>query len=348
LVGTDPRTDIGLLKINSDNSFVAAKIGNSDNIKIGEWVMTMGSPFGLQNSITAGIIGGKNRPSETPGLYSSFIQVDAAINPGNSGGPLFNFKGEVIGINTMVVISDGINSNVGFAIPINTAMFIVNQLRRNGEVIRGRIGVIVQNITYELKKQHKLKSRVGVFVRDVPKNSPADKAGLKVGDVIVEFNNEKIKYIHELVYIVSMSPIEKKLEIVVLRNNERKVLTVILKKSDLSNVISVSELQNKFGFSVTIINNELAKKFAKKNNTTIEEIEGRIIVLEVVTESSACLSGLKKDDIIVTINTKPIKSVEDYTMAILKLSLKKPFLMTVLRDGYIKYLVLSIKAGEAL
>ena len=348
LVGTDSRTDIALLKINSDDNFIAVKIGNSDNVKIGEWVTTMGSPFGLQNSITAGIVSGKNRSSDSPGLYGNFIQVDAAINPGNSGGPLFNLKGEVIGINTMIIARDGTNSNVGFAIPINTAMFIVSQLKKYGEIIRGRIGVIIQNITSELKKQHKLKSRAGAFVKDVPKNSPANKANLKVGDIIIKFNDKKIRHIHELVCIVSISPIGKKLEIIVLRNNERKILTIILEKSDPSNVISVQELQNKFGFFAIVIDHELAKKLAEKNNATIKEIEGKITISKVVTESSACLSGLKKDDIIMTISNKKIKSVDDYAIAILKLSLKKPFLMTVLREGYIKYLVLSIKAGEAL
>ena len=346
LIGSDPKTDIALLKINSDDVFIAAKIGNSDNIKIGECVIAMGSPFGLQNSITAGIISGKNRQSIVEGYYSNFIQTDAAINPGNSGGPLFNLKGEIIGINTMVMVRDNLNSNIGLSVSINTAMFVVEQLKKYGEVIRGRIGIIIQNITSELKKQYKLISRKGAIVKDVFKDSPAYKAGLKVNDIIIEFDNKKINYTHELIFALSMSPIGKELEIIILRNNERKTLVVVLEKSDPNNISSIPELHKKFGYSITIIDNESVNKLAKINKTVPEELVGRILISEVIVESSSWLSGLRKGDIIVTINTKPIKSVEDYTMVILKISLKKPFLMTILRNGYIKYLVLSIKAGS--
>jgi len=344
LIGTDSKTDIALLKINSNDVFIAAKIGNSDNVKIGECVVAMGSPFGLQNSITAGIVSGKNRHSMES--YSNFIQTDAAINSGNSGGPLFNLKGEVIGINTMIIVSDGVNSNIGFAVSINTAMFVVEQLKMNGEIVRGHMGVIVQGITSETKKHYKLTSRRGALVKDVSKNSPADKAGLKIGDIIIEFDNKKINHMSELIFTLSMSPIGKKLEIIILRNNEKKTLFVVLEKSDPNNVVSVQDLHKKFGYSVTIIDNELVNELAEKNKTNPEALIGKILVSEVVVESSAYSSGLKKDDVIVTINTKPIKSVEDYTMAILKVSLKKSFLMAVLRNGNIRYLVLSIKAGS--
>jgi len=344
LIGADPKTDVALLKINSDDVFIAAKIGNSNNIKVGEWVITMGSPFGMQNSITAGIISGKNRSSE--GYYSNFIQTDAAINPGNSGGPLFNLKGEVIGINTMVIVSGGMNSNVGFAVAINTAMFIVKRLKKDGEIIRGRIGIIVQNITFELKKRYKLASRKGAIVKDVFKDSPADKAGIKVGDIIIEFNNRKIVHMHELIFELSMSPIGKELEIIVLRNNEKKILTVVLEKSSPNNITSVQDLHKKFGYFITIVDDSSITRLSIKNKIEAEQLIGKILISEVVIESSAYLSGLREDDIIVTINTKPIKSVEDYTMAILKVSLDKPFLMTVLRNGNIRYLVLSIKAGD--
>jgi len=348
LIGTDPKVDIALLKINSNDVFIAAEIGNSDDVKIGECVVAIGSPFGLQNSITAGIVSGKNRHTMAEGYYSNFIQTDAAINPGNSGGPLFNLKGEIIGINTMIVVNDGVNSNIGFAVPINTAMFVIEQLKINGEIIRGHIGVIVQDITSEIKKHYKLTSRKGALVKDVSKGSPADKAGLKIGDVIIEFDNKKINHMSELIFTLSMSPIGKKLEIIILRNNEKKILTIILEKSDPNNIISVQDLHKRFGYSITIINNESVNELAEKNKTDPEALIGKIVVSEVVAESASYLSGLRKDDVIVTINTKPVKSAEDYTMAILKVSLKKPFLMTVLRSGDIRYLVLSIKADSLL
>ena len=346
LIGKDVKTDVALLKIDSDDVFIPAKLGNSDNVKIGEWVAAIGSPFGMQNSITTGIVGGKNRQSVTEGYYSNFIQTDTAINPGNSGGPLFNLKGEVIGINTMVIVRRGINSNIGFSIPINTAMFVVEQLKKEGKVVRGRLGVIVQSITSELKKKHKLTSRKGAIVKDVIKDSPAYKAGLKINDIIIKFNNKKIIHMHELIFETSMSKIGKKLEIIILRNNEEKKLYVILEKLNSNNIISVQDLHRKFGYDITVIDKDDAHRLARKNKIRAEELVGKIIVTDVVIGSSACLSDLKEDDIIITINTKTIKSIDDYTMTILKTFLDRPFLMKVLRNGNIKYLVLSIKAGN--
>ena len=139
LIGTDPRTDIALLKINSNDIFMATKIGNSDDVRVGEWVVAMGSPFGLRNTMTAGIISGKNRRFNIGGYHNSFIQIDVTVNPGNSGGPLFNLEGELIGINTMIIVNNHLNSNIGFAIPINTAMFIVNELKTNERMVKYRI-----------------------------------------------------------------------------------------------------------------------------------------------------------------------------------------------------------------
>ena len=200
VVGSDPQSDVAVIKVDAKD-LPAAKLGDSDAIEVGEWVLAVGNPFELQNTVTAGIISARGRSGISPmstSSYEDFIQTDAAINPGNSGGPLVNLDGEVIGINTAIATRTGGNIGIGFAIPINMAKQIMEQLIDTGKVTRGWLGVIIQNITPELKDEFGLKTTEGALVGDVDKDGPAKKAGVRRGDVIVEYRGEKVKDINQL------------------------------------------------------------------------------------------------------------------------------------------------------
>ena len=195
--GRDPRTDLALIKINPDNSLPTVSLGDSDRLRVGDWVMAIGNPFGLDHTVTAGIVSAKGRVIGA-GPYDNFIQTDASINPGNSGGPLFNMAGEVVGINTAIVAQA---QGIGFAIPVNMAKEIIEDLKAKGKVTRGWLGVSVQDITEDLAKSMKLKDRSGALVTEVFEGDPADKAGIKQGDIIIEVDGKKVKDTHELLQV---------------------------------------------------------------------------------------------------------------------------------------------------
>ena len=203
VVGRDPKTDIAIVKIDAGENLPAASIGDSDQIKVGDWVLAIGNPFGLGDTVTSGIVSAKGRVIGA-GPYDDFIQTDASINPGNSGGPLFNMKGEVIGINT-AIIPEG--QGIGFAIPVNTAKPLIPQLEANGEVTRGYLGVNIQSITPDLSKALKMEQSKGALVAEVVPGGPADKAGIKAGDVIVSFDGKPVRDSHDLPAMVAATTI---------------------------------------------------------------------------------------------------------------------------------------------
>lgn len=325
VIGADSQTDVALLKIESDDVFSAIIIGNSDKVKEGEWVIAIGSPFGLFNSVTVGVVSGKNR-SLSSGPYDNFIQTDAAINPGSSGGPLLNLKGEIIGINAMIFMRNGQprNIGVGLAVPINMAMLVVDRLKKSGKVNRAKFGVIIRNITAGLKEEYKLASRKGVLIEDISEGGPADKAGLKKGDVIIRFNGKEAKQVHQLSFMVSMSPIGKEIEVVVIRDNKEKTVMIILESLNPEASFSVSEVEKKFGFAAHQIPEKLAEFLFIKDG---------VIVYEIVEGGPADKAGLEEDDIILTMDDENIESPEDYVRVMLKLDLRKCFLIKVLRKG---------------
>lgn len=325
VIGADSQTDVALLKIESDDVFSAIIIGDSDKVKEGEWVIAIGSPFGLFNSVTVGVVSGKNR-SLSSGPYDNFIQTDAAINPGSSGGPLLNLKGEIIGINAMIFMRNGQprNIGVGLAVPINMAMLVVDRLKKSGKVNRAKFGVIIRNITAGLKEEYKLASRKGVLIEDISEGGPADKAGLKKGDVIIRFNGKEAKQVHQLSFMVSMSPIGKEIEVVVIRDNKEKTVMIILESLNPEASFSVSEVEKKFGFAAHQIPEKLAEFLFIKDG---------VIVYEIVEGGPADKAGLEEDDIILTMDDENIESPEDYVRVMLKLDLRKCFLIKVLRKG---------------
>jgi serine protease Do len=230
VIGKDPKTDMALIKIEAWHDLPVVKLGDSDKLKIGEWVIAIGNPFGLENTLTVGIVSAKGRVIGA-GPYDNFIQTDASINPGNSGGPLINMNEEVIGINTAIVMG---GQGIGFAIPINLAKEILPQLKKRGKVIRGYLGVLIQNITSELAKSFGLKEEGGVLVAEVIKGSPAEVAGIKQDDIILEFEGEKINRLNELPKVVAKTTVGKKVKIKILRNYREISLFAVIRQMPLN------------------------------------------------------------------------------------------------------------------
>src|SRR5438105_8566001 len=225
VIGRDPKTDIAIIKINSKTSLPAASFGDSDRLEVGEWVVAIGNPFGLDSTVTSGIVSAKGRHIGQ-GPYDNFIQTDASINPGNSGGPLINLRGEVIGINTAIFSRTGGNIGIGFAIPINLVKEVLPQLRGKGKVTRGYLGVLIQKVTPEIAESLGMEKGYGALVANVSKDGPADKAGVKVGDVIVEFDGKEVKDSGDLPIIVARTQVDKKARMKVLRDKKEVVLNV--------------------------------------------------------------------------------------------------------------------------
>ena len=223
VLGSDPYSDIAVLKINSSNSFKTVNFGNSDKSRVGDWVVAIGNPFGLGGTVTSGIISARNRDINLT-RYDDFIQTDASINQGNSGGPLFNTEGDVIGINTAIISPSGASSGIGFAIPANYASTIIDQLIKFGETKRGWLGVRIQEVTDEMAMVAGLKEKTGAFIGSVSEGSPADKGGMKSGDIVLEFDGQKIKTMRNLPKVVANTKPNKKVTIKVWR--EKKLVTL--------------------------------------------------------------------------------------------------------------------------
>ena len=222
IIGRDQKTDLALIKIDSDKPLSPLPLGDSDKLEVGEWVVAIGNPFGLGNTVTAGIVSAKYRQIGQSS-YDNYIQTDASINPGNSGGPLLNTAGEVVGINTAIFSQSGGNIGIGFAIPINMAKDLLPQLKK-GKVVRGWLGVMIQKITPELKQKLDLKDEKGALVADVTPGGPAEKAGIQRGDVIISFNGKEIKEMNELPYVVASTPVGKSVNVEVLAKRAEKEL----------------------------------------------------------------------------------------------------------------------------
>lgn len=337
VIGKDPKLDIALLKIKPNEQLSVAKIGDSDKAKLGELVMVIGSPFGFVNSVSIGVISGKERLLGA-GPFDNFIQTDAAINPGNSGGPLLNINGEVIGVNTVIMVEEEMSVGVGFAIPINMVMVIVDQLKKNGKVIRARLGVIIKSIDSELKKEHNLLSKKGAYIQDIMKDSPAYRAGLKKGDVIIRFNGKEIKNMRILPFTISISPLGKEVEVIILREGKEKIIKVILEEQDPNKSFSIKELHSKYRFFVRELTPELAEELSKINDCLIEK---GVVVSEIKPESPAD-AKLMENDLLISISNEQIETLEDYIGIMLQVDTEEQLLIMVLREGVRKYIMLKL------
>ena len=305
VIGRDPVTDIALIKVETKGNLPTVPLGNSDNLKVGEWVAAIGSPFGLQYSVTAGIVSAKGRVIGS-GPYDDFIQTDASINPGNSGGPLINMQGQVVGINTMIIAR---GQGIGFAIPIDLAKDIVTQLKTNGEVTRGWLGVTIQDLKGELADYYGVKGKTGVLVASVVPGDPADQAGIQPKDIITEINGEKVSTSRDLTNLAAKLGVGDTAKVTILRNGKSKTLKVQIGKRPMT-MASASESRQKekqgeYGFKVTDLTPEMARRF------NIKATSG-VIVLGVVPHSTADAAGVQQGDLIIEINHKDVGSVKDF------------------------------------
>ncbi|MBZ4660213.1 MAG: DegQ family serine endoprotease, partial [Desulfacinum sp.] len=309
VVGRDPKTDLALIKAQPDEDFPkAAPLGDSDSLRVGDWVMAVGNPFGLGHTVTVGIISAKGRIIGA-GPYDDFLQTDAAINPGNSGGPLFNMRGEVVGINTAIVAR---GQGIGFAIPINMAKELLPQLK-TGKVIRGWLGVMIQDITPELAESFGLKDAKGVLISDVVEGSPADKAGLETGDIVVEFNGEPVENAHDLSRKVAATRPETTVKIGILRDGSRRTIKLQLgTMPDEEMVAGPAVEESSWGMSVQNLTEELASRFGW------DPSERGVIITDVEPGSPAAEAKLLPGDLIKEVNRKKIQNLRDYNQAVKK------------------------------
>jgi len=321
VVGRDPKTDLALLKIEGVSDLHPLNLGNSEDIKVGNWVVAVGSPFGLEQTVTAGIVSAKGRVIGS-GPYDNFIQTDASINPGNSGGPLINMKGEVVGINTAIVAE---GQGIGFAIPINMAKEIAGQLQNKGHVTRGWLGVTIQEVTPDLAKSFGLMEKKGALVAQVSPGSPAEKAGIEQGDIILEFDGKKISEANDLPRIVASTPMGKMIALKLSR--EGKVMERSLKVGEMDEkgeVAKASTSQPSLGITVQNITPEIARGLGLKKS-------GGVVVTQVESGSPADEAGLQTGDVIREVNRKPVKNADDFLQKIEKIKGQDNILLLVQR-----------------
>jgi len=330
VVGRDPKTDLALIKIEGAQDLVPLPVGDSDAQAVGTWVVAIGSPFGLEQTVTAGIVSAKGRIIGS-GPYDDFVQTDASINPGNSGGPLINMNGEVIGINTAIVAS---GQGIGFAIPINMAKDIIAQLKSKGEVTRGWMGVGIQDLTPELAEYYKVKDETGVLVTQVFEGDPADKAGIKTNDIITAVNGEPVTDSRELSRRIAALGVGQKAEITIVRDGREKTVTIeTAKRQDEQTLASKeTESDDKLGLSLQSLEPEMAARLG------YEETEKGVLVTGVEGGSKADKAGVQQGDLIKEINRKPVAGIEDFRKQLSKVKKGDP-IMLLLKRGQSGFIV---------
>ena len=308
IVGRDKNTDLALIKIEAKNDFPVLDFGDSDTLKVGQWVVAIGNPFGLEQTVTAGIVSAKGRVIGS-GPYDDFIQTDASINPGNSGGPLIDMEGKVVGINTAIVAG---GQGIGFAIPVNLAKNIIAQLKTSGEVTRGWLGVGIQDISEEVAEYYGIKEKKGVLVTEVFPDDPADKAGIEPKDIILSVNGENIDNARELTGLIANTSVGDTIKIKVLRDGKTRTFKIKIAKREEAKISKggvPKEKQDELGIRVADITPETARRF------NLKDTKG-VIVVGIDSDSKAAESGLKVQDIIKEVNHQPITSVKDLDKAI--------------------------------
>ncbi len=310
VVGTDPQSDVAVIKIDA-HDLPAAALGNSDGLKVGQWVIAVGNPFGLMHTVTAGIISATGRSPEGLADFADFIQTDASINPGNSGGALADLDGNVVGINTAIESNTGNNAGVGFAIPINMAKSIMEELVKTGEVRRGYLGITLQDINDDLAKALKLGTTEGTLISDVAPDGPADKAGLKRGDIVTAFNGKKVDDSQALQNAVVESQPGSKVTLTYLRDGKEQEATVELGTRPKNLAVrgsaapSESSASKKLGIDVQNLSSDLASRYGSAH-------EQGVVVTSVESGSAAEEAGIQKNDLIRQVDRKNVSNVEDF------------------------------------
>jgi len=314
IIGTDPKTDLAVIKIPATN-LPAIKWGDSDKLQVGEFVLAFGNPYSLGHTVTMGIVSALGRANVGIADYEDFIQTDAAINPGNSGGPLVNIKGELVGINTAIFSRTGGYQGIGFAVPSNMARSVMTQLMNEGKVTRGWLGITIQNLTPELAKEFDLKKSSGALVTDIFKGSPAEKAGIRRGDVILEINGKEIRNVESLRNIVAQSKVGSRIKLEVLRNGRTLSTNVSVTEfpQELAHADKEESMDDIFtkdkalaGMSVMDLTRDIAKQLGLSKN------DKGVVIVKVDPDSAAEDAGLKKGDLIQEVNKKRIKDLNDF------------------------------------
>jgi serine protease Do len=334
VIGRDPKTDIAIIKIDAKGDLPIAPLGDSDRLEVGEWVMAIGNPFGLDSTVTSGIVSAKGRHIGA-GPYDNFIQTDASINPGNSGGPLINLRGEVVGINTAIFSQSGGNIGIGFATPINSAKEIVPELKSKGKITRGWLGVSIQSVTPDLANTLGLEKSRGALVAEVLKDGPAERAGIKVGDVIVDFDGTEIKDSNELPTIVARTRPDKQVRVKLLRDRKELSIPVTINELKETEVVAAAKGEKgELGLTVQKMTPELAESL------NLDKAQG-VVITSVEPGSPADEAGLRQGDVIVEVDRKSVRDVGDFRKALANVKKDQRILFLVRREGNSLFLALK-------
>jgi serine protease Do len=325
VVGRDKKTDLALLRVKSDKPLKAVKFGDSDKLRLGEWVIAIGNPFSLGGTVTAGIVSARDRDINS-GPYDNYIQTDAAINRGNSGGPLVNLNGEVVGVNTAIISPSGGSIGIGFAVPSKTVVGVINQLREFGETRRGWLGVRIQPVTPDIADSLNIKPARGALIAGLDDKGPAKPAGIEAGDVIVTFDGHDIKEMRDLPKIVADTPVGKSVEVKVIRDGKEITKTVTLArledsdkqaaltKKDDQPADNKSAVQKTLGLEVANLNDELRKRYNIQ-----AKIKGGVVITGVEPNSAAAEKRLTPGTIIISVQQQPVNSAADLQSRVAKL-----------------------------
>ena len=348
LLGKDQKTDIALLKVKPEKPLKAVKFGNSEKLRLGEWVVAIGNPFSLGGTVTAGIVSARNRDIQS-GPYDNYIQTDAAINRGNSGGPLFNLDGEVIGVNTAIISPSGGSIGIGFAVPSKTAMPVIDQLKQFGETRRGWLGVRIQQVTDEIAESLNVKPPRGALVAGVDDKGPAKPAGIEPGDVIVKFDGKDIKEMRDLPRVVADAPVGKDVPVVIIRKGKEETRTVKLGRLEDGEKLAAvkqdavpdkSVVKKTLGIELANISDDLRKRYK------IKDTVNGVVITGVDASSPASDKRLSAGDVIVEIAQEAVANADDFQAKIDKLKKdgrKSALLLVAGADGELRFVALPLQ-----
>ena len=321
--GRDPNTDLALIKVKADHDLPYLTLGDSDQVKVGQWVLAIGNPFGLEHTVTAGIVSAKGRVIGS-GPYDDFIQTDASINPGNSGGPLLDMNGNVVGINTAIVAQ---GQGIGFAVPASMAKTVVEQLEKEGSVTRGWIGVSIQDLSDEMAQYYKVPENKGVLVGQAFEGDPAYEAGIRSGDIILSVNGEDVENTRDLTSLVAKSPVGETAKIKVMRKGETQTFEVKVARRDDSKAAPASKVETQsLGLTVSKVTPEIARKLDIPQNRGV-------VVTDVEQDSLAEKAEVKTGDVVLEVNHQPVNSPDEFKQAVEKSEKDASIRMLVQRQG---------------
>lgn len=335
IVGVDPKSDVALLEINT-SKLPALTLGDSSTLQVGEWVIAIGNPFGLSHTLTVGVVSATGRTSLGISDYEDFIQTDAAINPGNSGGPLVNLNGEVVGMNTAIFSRSGGYMGIGFAIPINLAKSIGEQLMKSGEVSRGYLGLVVQELSDALAKSFGLQQSDGILISQVIEGSPAEEAGLQQGDVIISYEGKPVNTVGRFRNLIALSSPKSRKQVSILRDGKRMDFTVEIERlvNEGKALTSSYKASQELGLTIKTITPNLAKQYDITPGVGV-------LVSSVEPGSVAALAGIEPGTLILQVDRKPVNNAEEFASAINKSIQDKSLLLLLLKNDMQHYMVLS-------